>query len=154
MKNLIIILILGLSIKSYSQWTQISVPTTSGLNNAFFVDENIGYIVGGGDFAAPLDCQQLVDAWTDPDDTVAGNEGYWLMDPFTEDASNSGKLYFNLGDISEDILRDSRKSYEKAPEKEVLRPSKSLFSYRKGYKNQEIHRLVQIHKPLQECMRN
>jgi len=50
MKNLIIILILGLSIKSYSQWTQISVPTTSGLNNAFFVDENIGYIVGGGDF--------------------------------------------------------------------------------------------------------
>lgn len=37
---------------------------------------------------------------------------FWLMDPFTEDASNSGKLYFNLGDISEDILRDSRKSYE------------------------------------------
>ena len=37
---------------------------------------------------------------------------FWLMDPFTEDSTNKGKLYFNLGDISEDVLRDSRKSYE------------------------------------------
>ena len=37
---------------------------------------------------------------------------FWLMDPFTEDSNNTGKLYFNLGDISEDVLRDSRKSYE------------------------------------------
>ncbi|MBQ9254498.1 MAG: cell surface protein SprA [Bacteroidales bacterium] len=38
---------------------------------------------------------------------------FWLMDPFIEDEeSEGGKLYFNLGDISEDILRDGRKSYE------------------------------------------
>lgn len=39
---------------------------------------------------------------------------FWMMDPFFEgqDQSNTGKLYFNLGDISEDILRDGRKSYE------------------------------------------
>ncbi|MCP4552369.1 MAG: cell surface protein SprA, partial [Bacteroidetes bacterium] len=37
---------------------------------------------------------------------------FWMMDPFTEDGDNKGKLYFNLGDISEDILRDSRKSFE------------------------------------------
>ena len=39
---------------------------------------------------------------------------FWIMDPFFEgqDQSNVGKLYFNLGDISEDILRDGRKSYE------------------------------------------
>ncbi len=37
---------------------------------------------------------------------------FWMMDPFTENQTNSGELYFNLGDISEDILRDSRKSYE------------------------------------------
>ncbi len=37
---------------------------------------------------------------------------FWMMDPFTEDSSNAGELYFNLGDISEDILRDSRKSFE------------------------------------------
>lgn len=37
---------------------------------------------------------------------------FWLMDPFSEDSTNGGNLYFNLGDISEDILRDSRKSFE------------------------------------------
>ncbi|MBQ7985454.1 MAG: cell surface protein SprA, partial [Bacteroidales bacterium] len=38
---------------------------------------------------------------------------FWLMDPFIDNTSSQGgKLYFNLGDISEDILRDGRKSYE------------------------------------------
>ena len=45
---------------------------------------------------------------------------FWLMDPFIdpegvgEDLTNppTGELYFNLGDISEDVLRDSRKSFE------------------------------------------
>lgn len=38
---------------------------------------------------------------------------FWLMDPFTEDSElKGGDLYFNLGDISEDILRDGRKSFE------------------------------------------
>jgi cell surface protein SprA len=40
---------------------------------------------------------------------------FWVMDPFIYDTLNShngGDLYFNLGDISEDILKDSRKSFE------------------------------------------
>lgn len=52
---------------------------------------------------------------------------FWLMDPFSNAASNSdgepasnedspnttgGDLYFNLGNISEDILRDGQKSFE------------------------------------------
>ena len=39
---------------------------------------------------------------------------FWLMDPFVETQTNSqgGDLYFNLGYISEDILKDSRKSFE------------------------------------------
>lgn len=38
---------------------------------------------------------------------------FWLMDPFVYDTlGTGGTLYFNLGDISEDILRDSRKSFE------------------------------------------
>jgi cell surface protein SprA len=38
---------------------------------------------------------------------------FWMMDPFVEDPENEGgDLYFNLGQISEDILRDSRKSFE------------------------------------------
>jgi cell surface protein SprA len=39
---------------------------------------------------------------------------FWLMDPFADDSPNStgGTLYFHLGDISEDVLRDNHKSYE------------------------------------------
>jgi len=38
---------------------------------------------------------------------------FWLMDPFVYDQNHSGGyLYINLGDISEDVLRDGRKSFE------------------------------------------
>ncbi|MBE0650970.1 MAG: cell surface protein SprA [Bacteroidales bacterium] len=37
---------------------------------------------------------------------------FWMMDPFTSDPNNQGQLYIDLGDVSEDILRDGRKSYE------------------------------------------
>jgi len=45
---------------------------------------------------------------------------FWMLDPFNADAEsldpnathNGGDLYFNLGNISEDILPDSRKSFE------------------------------------------
>ncbi len=39
---------------------------------------------------------------------------FWLLDPFIYDEGthDGGDLYINLGNISEDILRDSRKSFE------------------------------------------
>lgn len=38
---------------------------------------------------------------------------FWMMDPFIENPNHSGgKLYFNLGDISEDILKDGKKFFE------------------------------------------
>ena len=40
---------------------------------------------------------------------------FWLMDPFAEDIDsvyNGGDIYINLGNISEDILKDGRKSIE------------------------------------------
>jgi len=38
---------------------------------------------------------------------------FWLMDPFIENPNHKGgKLYFNLGDVSEDILRDGKKFFE------------------------------------------
>ena len=38
---------------------------------------------------------------------------FWMMDPFVYDENHSGgDLYFNLGDVSEDVLRDGRKSFE------------------------------------------
>lgn len=38
---------------------------------------------------------------------------FWVQDPYiTNPTSTGGKLYFNLGNISEDILRDSRRQFE------------------------------------------
>ena len=40
---------------------------------------------------------------------------FWLMDPFVNDSTGmheGGNLYFNLGEISEDVLKDSRKFFE------------------------------------------
>lgn len=40
---------------------------------------------------------------------------FWMMDPFAEGSPNNGsggELYINLGDVSEDLLQDGRKSYE------------------------------------------
>jgi len=40
---------------------------------------------------------------------------FWLMDPFFEDTltnNRGGELYFNLGEVSEDIMKDSRKFFE------------------------------------------
>lgn len=37
----------------------------------------------------------------------------WIQDPFIlNPSSNGGKLYFNLGNISEDVLKDGRRFYE------------------------------------------
>ena len=52
-------------------------------------------------------------------DFEAANVAYiefWMMDPFTEiegkTPNYTGDLYFNLGEISEDVLHDGRKFYE------------------------------------------
>lgn len=41
---------------------------------------------------------------------------FWVLDPYVGNgaaqASNTGKVYFNLGEVSEDILKDGRKQYE------------------------------------------
>ena len=38
---------------------------------------------------------------------------FWIQDPFIENESSSGgKLYIDLGDVSEDILKDGRRFYE------------------------------------------
>ncbi len=41
---------------------------------------------------------------------------FWVMDPYVGKGqipqNNTGKIYFNLGEISEDVLKDGRKQYE------------------------------------------
>lgn len=41
---------------------------------------------------------------------------FWVLDPYVGAGqipnTNTGKIYFNLGEISEDVLKDGRKQYE------------------------------------------
>ncbi|MBK7571973.1 MAG: cell surface protein SprA [Bacteroidetes bacterium] len=40
---------------------------------------------------------------------------FWIMDPFADDSPNDnsgGELYFNVGSLSEDVLKDNHKSFE------------------------------------------
>lgn len=43
---------------------------------------------------------------------------FWVLDPYIQEQNgstsqtNTGKIYFNLGEISEDVLKDGRKQYE------------------------------------------
>lgn len=41
---------------------------------------------------------------------------FWMLDPYVGngaiDPSNTGRIYFNLGEVSEDVLKDGRKQYE------------------------------------------
>ena len=53
----------------------------------------------------------------DQTDFETGNIEYiefWMQDPFIANTSNptGGQLYFNLGNISEDVLRDGKRQYE------------------------------------------
>ena len=61
-------------------------------------------------------------------DFEAANVNYiefWLMDPFVYDSINNegGDLYFNLGEVSEDVLKDSRSSFEDGLPTENLDPN-------------------------------
>ena len=53
---------------------------------------------------------------------------FWILDPYVgngkTNTDNSGKLYFNLGEISEDVLKDGRKQYENGlgPDQLVVTP--------------------------------
>ena len=53
----------------------------------------------------------------DQSDFEAANIEYiefWMMDPFIypETAPTSGKLFFNLGEVSEEVLKDEKKFFE------------------------------------------
>lgn len=83
-----------------------------------------------GDFTNPTDRWGGIMRTITINDFEAANIAYiqfWMMDPFSDQTMNSrgepmsnedspnttgGDLYFNLGNVSEDILRDGRKSFE------------------------------------------
>lgn len=58
---------------------------------------------------------------------------FWMLDPFIKNTNNSGDLYFNLGYVSEDVLKDSRMSFEQGLESKSGQNSnllsKSIWSW-------------------------
>lgn len=108
---------------------QNNVPTNiSVLNLAFYPEEKgpYNYDVNPTTFSAGINASGKLlnpkSRWggimrkIETSDFEAANIEFiefWLMDPFVEDSAHTGgELYINLGDISEDILKDSKKSFE------------------------------------------
>jgi cell surface protein SprA len=69
-----------------------------------------------GRLANPKDRWGGISRAIDQSDFEASNVEFiefWVMDPYINNPNSSGgSLYFNLGSISEDLLKDSRKSFE------------------------------------------
>ncbi|MFA6127617.1 MAG: cell surface protein SprA [Bacteroidales bacterium] len=104
------------------------------LNLAFYPNERgpYNYDIRGGKYSSGLDDQGylktpqkrwggIMSKLTTNDFEEANVEylEFWLMDPYVEDAKKEitrddldPSLYFNLGNVSEDILKDGRKSFE------------------------------------------
>jgi cell surface protein SprA len=94
-------------------------PTERGPYNYDTVDT---YIDADGKFTNPEDrWAGIMRSLTTTNFELANIQfiQFWLLDPFNDDATDTGlvnmgggRLFFNLGNISEDILPDSRKSFE------------------------------------------
>jgi len=110
--------------KDIPSGTPTNIPV---LNLAFFPSERgeYNYDADPGPYSAGLKADGQLAApdtrWggimrsLETTDFEAANIQYvefWMMDPFTSDPTNKGNLYLDLGDVSEDLLRDGRKSYE------------------------------------------
>lgn len=98
--------------------------TLSVLNLAFYPNERGPYNLDADKVNADGTLQNPEKRWggimrkIEQSDFETANIEYvefWMMDPFVKDKDNTAKggdLYFNLGDISEDILKDEMKFYE------------------------------------------
>ena len=110
--------------KDLPNGTPTNIPV---LNLAFFPDERgeYNYDVNPGAFSAGINADGTLanpqSRWggvmrsletTDFESANIQYVEFWMMDPFADDPDNGGDLYLDLGDVSEDILPDGRKSYE------------------------------------------
>lgn len=95
------------------------------LDFAYYPDERGPYNYTVAGLAADGKLKNPTSTWggvirrLETTDFEASNVDYiqfWMMDPFNDDnlaaPNTKGDLYFNIGDISEDVLKDSRKSFE------------------------------------------
>ena len=96
--------------------------TLQVLNVAFYPSERGPYNYDGASVNADGTLQHAESRWggimrslvvTDFESSNIEYVEFWLMDPFVEgNGGVGGDMYVNLGNVSEDILRDGQKSYE------------------------------------------
>ena len=94
----------------------------SVLNLAYYPQERGSYNISAAEFGADGRLTNPASRWggimrkLDNTDFEKANIEYiefWLMDPALTNAEGTdGYLYFNLGDVSEDILKDGKKAFE------------------------------------------
>ncbi|MBN9292667.1 MAG: cell surface protein SprA [Flavobacteriia bacterium] len=111
------------------QLPYVNIPTVQFLDLAYYPKERGMYnydttnVDSDGSFTNPENRWGGIMRSLTTNDFEQANIEYiqfWILDPFNADAENvnpnakhnGGYLYVNLGNISEDILPDSRKSYE------------------------------------------
>ncbi len=89
-------------------------PSTRGPYN---FENSAGQVNADGSLKSPKQrwggIQRALD--NNSSDFEASNVEYitfWMLDPFIYKPLNQGDLYFNLGNVSEDVLKDSRMSFE------------------------------------------
>ncbi len=98
-------------------------PTIPVLNLSYYPDERGPYNLdanmdANGHLLHPEQRWGGITRKMDTRDFEAANIEYiefWLMDPFVNDTlrtATGGDLYFNLGEISEDVLKDGKKFFE------------------------------------------
>ena len=80
-------------------------------------DATAGDVSNNGNLTNPQNRWGGIMRSLDQTDFETGNIEYiefWLQDPFISsgDVSNGGRLYFNLGNVSEDILKDGKHFFE------------------------------------------
>ena len=98
--------------------------TINALNLAFYPSERGPYNLDADQVNQDGTLQNPEKRWggimrkIDQSDFETANVEYiefWMLDPFLEDTNKintGGDLYFNLGEISEDVLKDGRKFFE------------------------------------------
>ena len=98
--------------------------TINALNLAFYPSERGPYNLDADQVNQDGTLQNPEKRWggimrkIDQSDFETANVEYiefWMLDPFLEDSNKintGGDLYFNLGEISEDVLKDGRKFFE------------------------------------------
>lgn len=115
-----------------SRQVQAGMPTNlPTLDLAYYPNErgpynyNVDELNEDGTLANPTNKWAGITRRIDQNDFEAANIDYieiWMMDPYAckKDETNTGEFYINLGNISEDVLRDNRRSAENGLPKNAL----------------------------------